>query len=46
MELAIGIIIIAVLAIVALGAVVRSRQADDAVGMLSRETQKRDEASL
>jgi cytochrome b6-f complex iron-sulfur subunit len=45
MELTIGIIIIALLAVVAVGAVVRSRQTDEAVGMLSRETQKRDAAS-
>ena len=45
MEFTIGIIIIVVLAVVAVGAVMRSRQADEAVGMLSRETQKRDAAS-
>jgi len=40
-----GIIIIAVLAVIAVGAAMRSRQADQAVGLLSRETQKRDAAS-
>jgi cytochrome b6-f complex iron-sulfur subunit len=43
--LVIGIIVIAVLALVALGAAFRTRQADQAVGLLSRETQKRDAAS-
>jgi cytochrome b6-f complex iron-sulfur subunit len=45
MELVIGIIVLAVLAVVALGVTVRSRQTDGAVGMLSRETQRRDSAS-
>ncbi len=42
MELVIGIIVLAVLALVAMLASARSRQTDDAVGMLSRETQHRD----
>jgi len=40
-----GIIVVAVLALVALAAGMRSRQTDQAVGVLSRETRKRDEAS-
>ncbi len=43
--LVIGIIVIAVLALVALAAGMRSRQTDQAVGMLSRETQQRDTAT-
>jgi cytochrome b6-f complex iron-sulfur subunit len=42
MELVIAIVVLAVLAIVAVLAGLRSRQTDDAVGMLSRETQRRD----
>ena len=45
MELLIGLIVLAVLAVVAMLAAARSRQTDDAVGMLSRETQRRDSAS-
>ena len=44
MEFVIGIVILAVLAVVALGAAMRSRQNNQAVGMLSRETRKRDAA--
>jgi cytochrome b6-f complex iron-sulfur subunit len=44
-ELVIGIIVLAVLALVAMLAAARSRQTGDAVGMLSRETQQRDAAS-
>lgn len=43
--LVIGIIVIAVLAVVALAAAMRSRQTDQAVGLLSRETQRKDAAS-
>jgi cytochrome b6-f complex iron-sulfur subunit len=45
MEVVIGIIVLAVLAVVAVGLALRGRQTDQAVGMLSRETQKRDRAS-
>lgn len=40
-----GIVIIGVLAVIAIAAAMRSRQTSQAVGMLSRETQKRDESS-
>lgn len=40
-----AIVILAVLALIAIGAGLRSRQNADAVGMLSRETRRRDEAS-
>jgi cytochrome b6-f complex iron-sulfur subunit len=45
MELLIGIIVLAVLALVAVLASARSRQTDEAVGMLSRETKRRDAES-
>jgi cytochrome b6-f complex iron-sulfur subunit len=45
MELLIGIIVLAVLALIAVLASARSRQTDDAVGMLSRETKRRDAES-
>ena len=40
-----GIIVVAVLAVVAIAAAMRSRQTDQAVGVLSRETRQRDAAS-
>ncbi|MEM7141542.1 MAG: ubiquinol-cytochrome c reductase iron-sulfur subunit [Actinomycetota bacterium] len=40
-----AIVILALLAVIAVGATLRSRQSDEAVGMLSRETRARDEAS-
>jgi len=43
--LVIGIVVVAVLALVAVAAGMRSRQTDQAVGVLSRETKKRDEVS-
>lgn len=43
--LVVGIIVVAVLAVVALAAAMRSRQTDQAVGVLSRETRQRDAAS-
>lgn len=45
MEIVIGIIVLALLAVVAVFAALRGRQTDQAVGMLSRETRSRDTAS-